>query len=72
MKFYTKTFFWSMVRNCLAILGMPTGAVAAYFEMNPKYLLVSAVSAMLFGLVSIVFVDMDNNGTVDIFERKRR
>ena len=68
MKFYTKTIFWERIKNSLAIFGMPSGALAAYMEMNPKYLLVSAISGVLIALMAVWFTDHDKNGIIDLFE----
>lgn len=69
-KFWIKTLFWDRVKNSLAIFGMPTGALAAYMETNPTYLLISAVSAALIALMAIWFTDHDKNGIIDLFEDK--
>lgn len=68
MKFYTKTVFWQRVRDSLAIFGMPTGALAAYVEMNPTFLLISAISGVLIALMAVWFTDHDKNGIIDLFE----
>jgi hypothetical protein len=66
--FWKRTLFWDRVRNSLAIFGMPSGALAAYVEMNPTWLLISAISGALIALMAVWFTDSDKNGVVDLFE----
>jgi hypothetical protein len=68
MKFYKKTIFWERVKNSLAIFGMPSGALAAYIEMNPTFLLISAISGALIAFIAVWMTDHDKNGIVDLFE----
>lgn len=71
-KFYKRTLFWSVIRDCLAMFGMPSGAFAAYLQTDPMWLFVSAACATLIGILAKYFVDKDNNGIVDIFEKKKK
>lgn len=69
-KFWIKTIFWDRVRNSLAIFGTPGGAIAAYVETNPFWLLLSVICAVLIALIAIWMTDSDKNGVVDLFEDK--
>lgn len=69
-KFFKKTIFWQRLRDTLAVFGVPSGALAAYFETEPFWLAVSAASAALIAIIAIWFVDKDDNGVVDLFEGK--
>lgn len=70
MSFYKKTIFWQRVRDSLAIFGMPSGALAAYVEMNPTWLLISAISGVLIALIAVWMTDNDKDGTIDLFQDK--
>lgn len=72
LQFWKRTIFWSVIRDCLAMFGMPSGAFAAYIDTNPKMLWISAACATLIGIMAKYFVDKDNDGVVDIFQKKRK
>lgn len=71
-KFWKKTLFWSVIRDLLASFGMPTGMALAYINTNPKLLLISGICGAVAGLLAKYFVDKDNNGVIDFFEKKKK
>ena len=66
--FFKRAIFWNRVRDTLAILGTPGGAIAAYVNTNPLLLTISVVCAVLVAAIAIWMVDSDKNGIVDIFQ----
>ncbi|HZI24814.1 MAG TPA: hypothetical protein VFD46_07050 [Chryseolinea sp.] len=66
--FYHKTKFWVMVRNSLTIFTGP--AVLGMHEMGSADVWLRTAGAIGWAgtLLTIWFVDSDNNGTVDLFE----
>lgn len=69
--FWKKTSFWDMVIKTLALFG-PGGGVAIGTYVQDRFWVGMGVACLAVSAVlSIWFVDKDNNGTVDLFQRKR-
>lgn len=71
-RFWKYTTFWQNVKNTLALFGTPGGIVIAQWQDDPLWLILTGACAFLSGAISIWFVDKDNNGYVDIFEKKKK
>lgn len=71
MKFWKYTSFWNYVIKTLALLGTPGGIAIAQWQNDPTWLTVTGISAFLSAALGIWIVDKDNNGIVDIFEKKK-
>lgn len=71
-KFWKYTTFWDKVIKSLALFGPGGGVVAGKYLDDPFWIGVGIVSALVAGWLAIWMVDKDNNGIVDIFEKKKK
>lgn len=65
---YKRTIFWQMFRNSLSLLSGPIMFSLHEFKATDTTMLVAGIIGFIAALVSIWFVDNDNNGVVDLFE----
>lgn len=71
-KFWKHTSFWDKVIKSLALFGPSGGVVAGKYLDDPFWMGAGVVSALIAGGLAIWMVDKDNNGIVDIFEKKKK
>lgn len=72
MKFWKYSSFWNMTIKTLALLGTPGGIAIAQWQDDPMWLTITGLCAFLSAALGIWMVDKNNNGLVDIFEKKNK
>lgn len=71
-KFWKYSAFWDKVIKTLALFGPTGGVIAGKYAEDPFWIGVGLTSLLLSAVLSIWLVDKDNNGLVDMFEKKKR
>lgn len=67
-KFWKKTLFWENMKRTFATFSGPTVVGLHEFGAADRWVILAAVLSMLGGMLSIWMTDLNNNGTVDLFE----
>ena len=65
---YKRTVFWQMLQKSLALFSGPAMFTLHEFKAGTVLMIIAGIIGTSAALISIWFVDNDNNGIVDLFE----
>lgn len=71
-KFWKYTTFWERVIKSLALLGPTGGVIAGKYLEDPFWVGAGVISALIAGWLAIWMTDKDNDGIVDLFQKKKK